>query len=44
MRQGKTFDWCTLIPLVLHPTKVLIIEAMAWIDRPLSASETGQSL
>lgn len=32
-------DWGVLIPHLVHPTKVWIIEAMLWIDQPLSASE-----
>jgi DNA-binding transcriptional ArsR family regulator len=32
-------DWVALVPYLIHPTKVLIIEAMLWINRPLSASE-----
>ena len=32
-------DWAALVPFAVHPTKVLVIEAMRWIDRPLSASE-----
>lgn len=34
-----TLDWGVLVPHLVHPTKVWIIEAMLWIDRPLSASE-----
>jgi hypothetical protein len=36
---GKPLDWTALVALFAHPTKVLVIEAMRWIDRPLSASE-----
>jgi len=32
-------DWGALVPLVVHSTKVKIIEAMQWINRPLSATE-----
>jgi DNA-binding transcriptional ArsR family regulator len=32
-------DWAVLIPRLVHPTKVLVIEAMLWIDRPMSAVE-----
>ncbi len=28
--------------MLVHPTKVQIVEAMWWIDRPLSASEIRQ--
>ncbi|HSS49939.1 MAG TPA: hypothetical protein VLX28_13465 [Thermoanaerobaculia bacterium] len=32
-------DWHALVPRLVHETKVWIIEAMRWIDRPLSARE-----
>jgi hypothetical protein len=35
-------DWGALVPLVLHRTKVQIIEATLWINQPLSASELEQ--
>jgi DNA-binding transcriptional ArsR family regulator len=35
-------DWGALVALVIHPTKVLILEAMQWIGEPLSASELEQ--
>jgi hypothetical protein len=36
--EGEPFDWLALVPLVAHPTKVAVIEALTWIGRPLSAS------
>jgi hypothetical protein len=33
------FGWDMLVPHVVHPTKVIIIEAVNWIDRPVSATE-----
>ena len=33
------FDWSGLVPKVVHPTKVEIVEALAWIGRPLSARD-----
>lgn len=33
------FDWAWLVPRLVHPIKVAIVEAMLWIDRPISASE-----
>jgi hypothetical protein len=33
------FDWSGLVPRVVHPLKVAVIEAMAWLGRPLSPSE-----
>lgn len=35
---GETLDWCVLVPRLVHPTKVLVIEAMLWLG-PISASE-----
>lgn len=32
-------DWDALIGPLIFPTKVLIIEAMLWINRPLSARD-----
>jgi hypothetical protein len=31
--------WAALAACLLHPLQLQIIEAMRWIDRPLSASE-----
>lgn len=36
---GEGFDWESLIPLFVHPVKVAVIEALAWIEQPLSAAE-----
>lgn len=38
-RGGGALDWGALVALIVHPTKVLIVEALDWIDRPLSPSE-----
>lgn len=38
----RQFDWLSLIPRVIHPLKVAIIEAMLWIDQPLSASDLAK--
>jgi DNA-binding transcriptional ArsR family regulator len=35
-------DWSALVALLIHPTKVLVIEAMRWIERPLAASELSR--
>lgn len=32
------YDWGKLVPLLIHPLKVAIIEAMVCVDQPLSAS------
>jgi hypothetical protein len=40
---GRKFDWAALVTQVVHPTKVTVIEAMLWIDRPLSATDLAKS-
>jgi DNA-binding transcriptional ArsR family regulator len=35
-------DWDGLLAHLLHPTQFQIIEAMHWIDRPVSASQLVQ--
>lgn len=32
-------DWDALIARLIHPTQLAVIEAMLWIDRPLSPAE-----
>jgi hypothetical protein len=39
VRGGERFDWEGLVPLIVHPVKVAIIEAIDWINEPLSASD-----
>lgn len=34
---GEQFEWDALVPPLVHPMKVEIIEAMLWVNRPLSA-------
>ena len=41
---GKPFAWEALIPRLVHPLKVTIIEALSWIDLPLSAKELDRLL
>ena len=33
------FDWAALVPYVIHPVRVAIIEALRWIGEPLSAKD-----
>lgn len=33
------FDWAALVPRVMHPMRVSIIEAMLWVERPISATD-----
>lgn len=40
----KTFDWSGLVSRIVHPIKVAIIEAIDWIDEPLSAAELTRLL
>jgi hypothetical protein len=35
----ERFDWDSLVPHIVHPLKVSIVEAIYWIGEPLSASE-----
>lgn len=37
MKGGEPLDWGDLVPLIVHETKVAILEAMLWVDEPLSA-------
>lgn len=39
MSGGDVLDWGALVSRSVHTTRLWIIEAMLWIDRPLSASE-----
>jgi hypothetical protein len=32
-------DWLTVVMSLIHPTKVIILEAMSWTGRPTSATE-----
>lgn len=33
------FDWAWLVPRVVHPLRVAIIEAFSYMDQPLSATD-----
>jgi hypothetical protein len=39
---GEPFSWDALVPHIVHPLKVSIVEAMRWIDEPLSASDLSK--
>lgn len=41
--ERSAFSWEALVPLVLHPVKVAVIEAILWIDRPLSPTQLTES-
>lgn len=38
-REPLPFDWEALVPLLLHPTQVEIIESIRMIGEPLSATD-----
>lgn len=40
----EPFEWARLVPDVIHPAKVAIVEAMCWIDKPLSPREVDSVL
>lgn len=33
------FDWEALVPRIVHPIKVAVIEALLWVEEPLSSSD-----
>lgn len=33
------FDWAALVPRIVHPLKVAIVEALLYLGQPLSASQ-----
>jgi DNA-binding transcriptional ArsR family regulator len=39
LKGDEQFNWDVLVPRVVHPLKVTIVEAMWWIGEPLSASD-----
>jgi len=41
---ARSFDWSTLVARKINPVQVLIIEALAWIGQPLSATELASVL
>ena len=38
-RGESTHDWLALVPLQLHPAKVAVLEALAWVDTSLSPTD-----
>lgn len=34
-----SFDWAMLVPLIVHPVKVSIVEALRYMGQPLSATQ-----
>jgi hypothetical protein len=39
---GSDFEWERLVAVSLHPLKVAIVEALSWVQRPLSATELAR--
>ena len=39
MKGDEQFHWDMLVPRVVHPLKVAIVEAMLWLEQPLSSSD-----
>ena len=35
----SSFDWGALVPHVVHPAKVAIVETLSWFEEPLSPSQ-----
>lgn len=42
MRGREPFDWNVLVPHVVNPIKVAVIEAMWWVAVPLSATDLAK--
>ena len=40
---GHYFDWDALVPHLIHPVKVAIVEAMTWIVVPVSPRELDKA-
>lgn len=37
--EALSFDWGALVPFLVHPMRVSIIEALWWVGQPLSATD-----
>ncbi len=42
VRGDERVDWSLLVPRLVNSIKVIILESMLWIERPLSATELDQ--
>lgn len=42
IHRDEPLDWGDLVPLIVHPTKVIVLEALLWIDEPISAVDIQQ--
>ena len=43
-RQDIQFDWAALVALTVHPVRVAVIEALHFVEHPLSAPELSELL
>jgi hypothetical protein len=41
-RGVRSFDWNALVDAYIHPAKVAILEALAWVEHPLSPAEMSR--
>jgi len=39
MKEGRQFDWGAVVPYLVHEMKVATVEALLWIDKPLSVAD-----
>ena len=39
MGDEPSFDWALLVPRVVSPVQVAIVEALVWLEQPLSSTE-----
>jgi len=40
--EQRQFDWAVLVPRLVHPVQVAVIEALSRVGRPLSATEMSR--
>jgi len=41
---GHRYEWDRLVPHFVHPLKVVIIEAMSWVEEPISPRDLDMLL
>jgi DNA-binding transcriptional ArsR family regulator len=39
MKGGEQFEWSPLAAHLTHPLKVAVVEALSWVEQPLSPSD-----
>jgi DNA-binding transcriptional ArsR family regulator len=40
----QAHDWSALVPRIVHPAQEAVIEALLWVEQPLSATDFGNLL